>query len=114
MYQTFLVFAIICLSASPWGVAKQSPPPNIVFIVADDLGIRDLGCYGSDYYRTPILDQLAEQGMKFTRAYSASHVCSPTRASCSTGPHLSHRTYHEAVQEEHAYLDLQVQVLCPV
>lgn len=89
MYKAFLSFAIICLCASSCGGAKQSAPPNIVLIMADDLGIRDLGCYGSDYYRTPNLDQLAEQGMKFTRAYTASHVCSPTRASMLTGryPH---------------------------
>ena len=57
--------------------------------MADDLGIRDLGCYGSDYYLTPNIDQLASQGIKFTRAYTASHVCSPTRASILTGryPH---------------------------
>ena len=62
MFKVFLSFAIICLCASSWGGAKQSAPPNIVLIMADDLGIRDLGCYGSDYYRTPNLDQLAEQG----------------------------------------------------
>jgi len=68
---------------------EYSSPPNILFIMADDLGIKDLGCYGSDYYLTPGLDKLAEQGMRFTRAYAACHVCSPTRASILTGqyPH---------------------------
>tara|TARA_R110002050_G_scaffold300813_1_gene473329 strand:+ start:14476 stop:15798 length:1323 start_codon:yes stop_codon:yes gene_type:complete len=57
--------------------------------MADDLGIKDLGCYGSDYYRTPNLDKLAEQGMRFTHAYAGCHVCSPTRASILSGqfPH---------------------------
>lgn len=68
--------------------------PNIVFIVTDDLGIKDLGCYGSEYYRTPTLDALASEGMRFTNAYAASNVCSPTRASILTGqyPHRVHIT----------------------
>ena len=72
-----------------WSQEKKSSLPNIVFIMADDLGVRDLGCYGSEYYLTPNLDKLAAQGMKFTKAYAASHVCSPTRASILTGkyPH---------------------------
>jgi arylsulfatase A-like enzyme len=63
----------------------MSRPPNIVFILADDLGWRDLGCYGSSFYETPHLDRLAAQGMRFTQAYAACHVCSPTRASILTG-----------------------------
>jgi len=60
-------------------------PPNIVLIVADDIGWRDLACYGSLYYETPALDQLAKEGVRFTDAYAASPVCSPTRASLLTG-----------------------------
>ena len=59
--------------------------PNIVFILIDDLGWRDLSCYGSGYYRTPNIDRLADQGVKFTDAYAACPVCSPTRASIMTG-----------------------------
>lgn len=59
--------------------------PNIVFIVADDLGWADLGCYCSKFYETPHLDRLAKQGMRFTDAYAASNVCSPTRAAILTG-----------------------------
>lgn len=68
---------------------KKANRPNIVFIMADDLGTRDLGCYGSDYYLTPNLDAFAEESLKFNKAYTASHVCSPTRASMLTGsyPH---------------------------
>jgi arylsulfatase A-like enzyme len=58
---------------------------NVVFILADDLGGRDLGCYGSDYYETPNLDRLAGEGMRFTQAYTAHPVCSPTRASVLSG-----------------------------
>ncbi len=60
-------------------------PPNIVFILADDLGWRDLGIYGSTYYDTPNLDALAERGVRFTDAYAAVPICSPTRASILTG-----------------------------
>lgn len=59
--------------------------PNIVFILADDLGWHQLGCYGSDFYETPNVDRLAEEGMRFTDAYAACPVCSPTRASIMTG-----------------------------
>ncbi|MBX3012300.1 MAG: sulfatase [Caldilineaceae bacterium] len=59
--------------------------PNIIFILIDDLGWRDLGCYGSSFYETPRLDQLAAEGMRFTDAYAACPVCSPTRASLLTG-----------------------------
>ncbi len=60
-------------------------PKNIVFILADDMGWKDLGCFGSEYYKTPNLDRLAENGMKFTNAYSAAPLCSATRASILTG-----------------------------
>lgn len=60
-------------------------PPNVVLIVADDLGWADLGCYGSDFYETPALDALAEQGVRFTDAYAAAPVCSPSRAALMTG-----------------------------
>ena len=59
--------------------------PNIVFILMDDLGWRDLGCYGSEFYETPNLDRLASEGVRFTDAYAACPVCSPTRASILTG-----------------------------
>ncbi len=59
--------------------------PNVVFILIDDLGCRDLLCYGSTFYETPNIDRLAAEGMLFSRAYAASPVCSPTRASILTG-----------------------------
>lgn len=60
-------------------------PTNVVFILIDDLGWTDLGCYGSTYYQTPNIDQLAADGMLFTDNYSACSVCSPTRAAIMTG-----------------------------
>ena len=59
--------------------------PNIIIITADDLGWSDLACYGSDLHKTPHLDKLADQSMKFTNAYAAAPVCTPTRASLMTG-----------------------------
>lgn len=59
--------------------------PNFVLILIDDLGAKDLGCYGSTFYETPNIDRLAQEGMRFTDAYSACPVCSPTRASLMTG-----------------------------
>ncbi len=61
------------------------PGPNVVFILADDLGWADLGCYGSNFHETPQLDRLAAGGVRFTQAYAACPVCSPTRAAAMTG-----------------------------
>lgn len=63
----------------------MNPSPNIILINCDDLGYGDLGCYGSDRNDTPVLDQLAEDGMRFTDFYMASAVCSPSRAALLTG-----------------------------
>lgn len=65
--------------------AKTDRTPNIVFFLVDDLGWRDVGCYGSSFYETPNIDQLAKEGVRFNQAYVACHVCSPTRASILTG-----------------------------
>ena len=59
--------------------------PNVVFFLADDLGQRDLGIYGSAFYETPNIDRLAKEGASFSNAYAACPVCSPTRASLLTG-----------------------------
>jgi arylsulfatase A-like enzyme len=59
--------------------------PNIILILADDLGGHDIGCYGSTFHQTPHLDALAKRGMRFTNAYAASPLCSPTRSSILTG-----------------------------
>jgi arylsulfatase A-like enzyme len=66
-------------------VQKVLPPPNILFILADDLGWGDLSCYGRPDYKTPYLDRLAKEGMRFTNAYSAAPVCTPTRVGFHTG-----------------------------
>ena len=66
------------------GISAE-PKTNVVFFLIDDLGWRDLGCYGSEYYQTPNIDRLAKEGVRFTDAYSACTVCSPTRAAIMTG-----------------------------
>src|SRR5213592_393751 len=65
--------------------AQSAIRPNIVFILMDDMGWTDVGCFGSTFYETPNIDRLAQEGMKFTQAYAACPVCSPTRASLLTG-----------------------------
>ncbi len=67
------------------GKPKHHRVPNFVFILVDDLGWKDLGCYGSTFYETPNLDRFAKSGMRFTDAYAACPVCSPTRAAIMTG-----------------------------
>ncbi|MGC4004327.1 MAG: sulfatase [Pirellulales bacterium] len=63
----------------------KAGPPNIILILIDDMGVTDLGCQGSSLYQTPHIDRLAKEGMRFTNAYSACTVCSPTRAAVMTG-----------------------------
>lgn len=70
---------------TPGGEVGGPRPPNIVCIVVDDLGWRDLTCTGSPFYETPHIDQLAASGTRFARAYSPSPNCSPSRASLLTG-----------------------------
>ncbi len=67
------------------GTVEPHRRPNILFIMADDLGWADTGCYGSTFYETPNIDALAKRGMRFTSAYTANPLCSPTRASIMTG-----------------------------
>lgn len=66
------------------------PPPNVVFILADDLGYGDLGCYGQTVIWTPNLDRLAREGLRFTQAYAGSTVCAPSRCALMTGRHTGH------------------------
>ncbi len=81
---------IVLLSLIPAAWSCRSPvsravKPNFIFILVDDLGWKDLGCYGSDFHQSPNIDRLAGEGILFTNAYAACPVCSPTRASIMTG-----------------------------
>lgn len=80
-----ILVTVFALVQAAVGDANVERPPNVVFILADDLGWTDLACYGSTYYKTPHIDRLAERGIRFSNAYSANPFCSPTRASILTG-----------------------------
>jgi arylsulfatase A-like enzyme len=79
------ILAAVAVIGRAGAVSAHANPPNVVLIVADDLGWTDLGCYGSDLYESPHIDALARDGMRFTANYSACTVCSPTRAALLTG-----------------------------
>ncbi len=67
-------------------------PPNVVYIILDDLGLNDTGCYGSQQIATPNIDRLAAAGVRFTAAYSGCTVCAPARCTLMTGKHMGHAT----------------------
>lgn len=79
----------LAASCSPEPVEREGPP-NIIYMLADDLGYGELGAYGQDKIRTPHLDRLAEEGMRFTQHYSGSPVCAPSRGTLLTGFHTGH------------------------
>src|SRR5262245_5346550 len=83
------VGATAFITTSGLGQSTPSRRPNVLFILADDMGYGDLSCYGRPDYQTPVLDNLARQGVKFTSAYAAAPVCTPTRCAFVTGryPH---------------------------
>jgi arylsulfatase len=81
------IASLVPKSAAPAAAARK---PNIVFILADDLGYSDLGCYGQKKIRTPHIDRLAAGGMRFTQHYSGSPVCAPSRCALMTGKHTGH------------------------
>src|SRR5210317_1460812 len=76
---------IISVSFAFKSLSKERNKPNVVLLLVDDLGWRDVGFMGSKFYETPNIDRLAKEGMIFTNAYAACAVCSPTRASIQTG-----------------------------
>lgn len=82
------LFLLILLTT--WGAMAQQNQPNIIFILADDLGYGDLGCFGSKVIKTPALDKMAQEGTKLTQFYSGSTVCTPSRNALMTGQHTGH------------------------
>jgi arylsulfatase A-like enzyme len=70
--------------------ARANPKPNIIFILADDLGYGELGCYGQQKIKTPNIDRMAAEGMRFTQCYAGSTVCAPSRSVLMTGQHTGH------------------------
>ena len=82
--------SFLAASAAALPLAAQQRKPNIIFILADDLGYGDLGCYGQTRISTPNLDRIAREGMRFTQAYAGSTVCAPSRCCLMTGLHTGH------------------------
>ena len=83
--RVFIAFAVIHLIFGAIDLLPAAERPNIVLIFADDLGINDLSCYGRQDQATPHLDRLAAEGLRFTSAYCAQSICSPSRAAIMTG-----------------------------
>ena len=88
MRKLVIVMVLGMLLTFPFVVQAQKP--NVIFILADDLGYGDLGCYGQKLIHTPNLDRLAQEGMRFTQMYAGSTVCAPSRAVLMTGKHTGH------------------------
>lgn len=86
MLKAFFATLLISLGLNIYGKEK----PNIIFIMADDLGYGDLGCYGQEKIKTPQLDKMADEGMRFTDFYAGNTVCAPSRYSLMTGKHPGH------------------------
>lgn len=90
----FAITIILVLTAGSRLLGRTKPPaaakPNIIFILADDLGYGDLGCYGQQQIKTPNLDRMAREGMRFTQFYAGSTVCAPSRCVLMTGLHTGH------------------------
>jgi arylsulfatase len=78
---------VVVLAGCSWIEEAAARQPNVVFIMADDLGWGELGCYGQKIIRTPAIDRLAGQGMRFTRFSSGNAVCAPSRCCLMTGKH---------------------------
>lgn len=87
-----LVSVSAMLVLAPANALAVPAQPNIIFIMADDMGYGDLGCYGQQYIQTPKIDQLATEGMRFTQCYAGGNVCAPTRCSLMTGLTVGHCT----------------------
>jgi len=83
-----LFLSVVCSAAVPQ--TKPKRPPNIIFILADDLGYGEVSCYGQKRFKTPNIDRLATEGMKFTQGYAGTAVCSPSRSALFTGQHTGH------------------------
>src|SRR5437868_9672004 len=87
---SLLFFLFLCSICSAALAVDLPARPNIVFILADDLGYGDLGCYGQKEIQTPNLDRLAAEGVRFTQCYAGSTVCAPSRCCLMTGRHTGH------------------------
>src|SRR5436305_12271508 len=85
-----VVFLVVSRSSAVDLPAAKSARPNIILILADDLGVGEVGCYGQEKIKTPNVDRLAADGMRFTQFYAGSTVCAPSRCCLLTGKHTGH------------------------
>ena len=109
MRTSSLALGLWCLAAGFSPAAWSGPKPNIVFVLVDDLGWTDLGCQGSKFYQTPNIDRLAREAVRFTQAYSACTVCSPTRAALMTGKYPARLHITDYIPgERHPYAKLSL------
>ena len=90
MKYTILIFALILSVSGCTSSEKTQEKPNIIYILADDLGYGDLGCYGQTEIKTPSLDKMAAEGIRFTQHYAGNTVCAPSRCVLMTGLHTGH------------------------
>ena len=91
MTKRFLLLIFIVVS-KPLSLEARDPldKPNIIFIMADDLGYGDLGCYGQEKIKTPVLDEMAREGIQFRSFYAGCTVCASSRSVLMTGQHMGH------------------------
>jgi arylsulfatase A-like enzyme len=91
-WKSVLLFGLLPLALAGWAAPAQNSRrlPNIIFILADDLGYGDLGCYGQKQIQTPHIDRMAKEGVRFTDFYAGSTVCAPSRCVLMTGLHTGH------------------------
>lgn len=101
------VFPLLCwLACVPLNASQaEAERPNIVFIMADDLGYRDIGCYGQKLIATPRIDRLASEGTRFMQAYAGGPVCTSSRSVVMTGLHTGHTPARDNVPHYNTYLD---------
>lgn len=90
MSKKYLLLLILCLLTGLLFAQKKAHRPNIIFILADDMGVGDVGVYGQQKIATPAMDALANTGMKFNQFYAGTSVCAPSRSSLMTGQHTGH------------------------
>jgi arylsulfatase A len=99
--------AALCLMVVAWlactnlNAAEPGQRPNIILIMADDLGVGELGCYGQKLIRTPRIDELASEGMRFTQFYAGSPLCAPSRCTLMTGKHTGHSFIRDNDEKGH-------------
>src|SRR4029079_9920792 len=102
----FLRLLSLCLGVflSAASIADgQTRPPNIIFIMADDLGRGHCGCYGQTKIRTPNIDRIPAEGMKFNQFYTGANVCAPSRSVLMTGLHTGHTAVRNNGMKRHLY-----------